>query len=514
MAAELENVKKRVLSAGQVATQPWLGLACLFSLIIALAFLFAPTVRVLHSQWLDDGLQTYTHGYLIVAICVWLLYRERTRFAYSIATPSVVGVVALAISSLLWLITYRAGIQTAHQIVFAGILALVVLAAFGWRAFFVASFALGYFFFAIRLWDVAIGPLQWATTSAVHFLLKVTGIPAYVDGNLVHLAAGTFEIADGCSGLHFIIVGLALALLYGEVNRDSIRTRLVLVSLALFLALLTNWVRVYTIVAAGYATDMQHYLVRVEHYRFGWLVFAVSMVTFFLIARRFPLRAERPFQYDMRDQQPIRTLAFGSLVALGAAAVGPVWNWLSPTHGPSPNIAESGRSQHGARVWEIRFAGADSTSVSLLETNLGDVEITTATYFYQSEDKELLGYGNTLTPSSAEQVATSARVDGPTPVIESRVTGTRDWLMWHYYEIGGVKTNRAWRAQLLYGYKSLLGSPVSRVVALRAECRNSCDAARDSLQLALASLNNTGMTSRPAEHSRAAEGNLTERPAR
>ncbi len=39
---------------------------------------------------------------------------------------------------------------------------------------------------------------------------------------------------------------------------------------------------------AGYLTDMQHYLVRVDHYYFGWALFAVAMAVFFLLARGKP----------------------------------------------------------------------------------------------------------------------------------------------------------------------------------------------------------------------------------
>ena len=103
----------------------------------------------------------------------------------------------------------------------------------------------------------------------------------------MHLAAGVFEVAGGCSGIHFLIVSLALATLYGEIGRDSLKVRLQLVALAAGLALLTNWLRVYIIIVAGHLTDMQHFLIREGHYNFGWMLFAGMMVVFFLLARRF-----------------------------------------------------------------------------------------------------------------------------------------------------------------------------------------------------------------------------------
>ena len=53
------------------------------------------------------------------------------------------------------------------------------------------------------------------------------------------------------------------------------------------LSLLANWVRVYVIIEAGYLTNMQHYLVRVSHYWFGWGVFALALVGFFWLTTWF-----------------------------------------------------------------------------------------------------------------------------------------------------------------------------------------------------------------------------------
>ena len=57
------------------------------------------------------------------------------------------------------------------------------------------------------------------------------------------------------------------------------------------LALLANWLRVYTVIEAGYLTDMHHYLVSVSHYWFGWGVFALALVAFFWLSTWLPAGA-------------------------------------------------------------------------------------------------------------------------------------------------------------------------------------------------------------------------------
>src|SRR5256885_16553100 len=77
---------------------------------------------------------------------------------------------------------------------------------------------------------------------------------------------------------HFMIVGLAVAALHGELRRDPWRVRIAQLALMASLALLANWVRVYTVIEAGYLTDMRSYLVSARRYRFGWAGFAGGAV--------------------------------------------------------------------------------------------------------------------------------------------------------------------------------------------------------------------------------------------
>ena len=74
------------------------------------------------------------------------------------------------------------------------------------------------------------------------------------------------------------------------------------------LALLANWVRVYTVIEAGYLTDMKHHLVSVGHYWFGWCVFAVALTCFFWLATWFsPAIAACARTACRRPRPPSRT---------------------------------------------------------------------------------------------------------------------------------------------------------------------------------------------------------------
>ena len=90
-----------------------------------------------------------------------------------------------------------------------------------------------YAYFTIPVWDLLNPLLQWLSAFAVRGVLSLIGLPVYFDGLHFQIPAGVFEIAGGCSGLHFFIVGAAIAVFYGELHRDRLATRVKLVALAI-----------------------------------------------------------------------------------------------------------------------------------------------------------------------------------------------------------------------------------------------------------------------------------------
>jgi len=51
------------------------------AVLVATVAAFWPTVASLVVHWEDTVSLSYTHGYAIVAVCAWLLWRARGRIA-------------------------------------------------------------------------------------------------------------------------------------------------------------------------------------------------------------------------------------------------------------------------------------------------------------------------------------------------------------------------------------------------------------------------------------------------
>ena len=202
-------------------------LITVYGLWVAVALLYWPSAVALNALWTNPSQEEpFTHGYLVLAIALWLIYRDRKRLAAAPIRPAPLALIALALLSALWVWAWRAVIQEAHLMLLPLLLFAAIVAAFGWRVARVLAFPVGYLYFAMPMWTDINGIVQTLSAKMTGVLIWITGLPAYVRGDFVHLPGGTIEIAQTCSGLHALIVGLALATLYGEITSEPLRRRL------------------------------------------------------------------------------------------------------------------------------------------------------------------------------------------------------------------------------------------------------------------------------------------------
>ena len=458
--------------------------------LVVLGFLlFWPTTASLIEQWEDTVRRTYTHGWLIVAITLWLLWRDRASWSHVVIRPSVLACVAVIGASIVWLIAYRAGVRIAHQALLPAMMFGAFTACYGFAAARRNTLPFAFLYFAVPLWDALNPLLQSGSTFAVRMLLRTVGIPAYFSGNTFTLPAGSLEIAGGCSGLHFFIVGVAIAVLYGELNRDSFRTRVKLVVLAAVLAMLTNWVRIFIIAVAAHLTDMQHYLVSEEHYTFGWIMFVGTMVLFFLIVRRWPVEAEQsPAPADTPPTDGVISWQ-GAALAVVSLLLAPLWLVADDNTVPLetlPRIVPSEISGWSTQTatredWQPVFVGADVTQRATFSKDSIAVESFAALYADQHQGKELIGFDNSV----AGEALRVRRRGSAAPWLEMEAVDARgdSWLLWYAYRLDRQWYARTLPLQLQYGVRSLTSAPLAAVVAFRTRCeRDDCSAARTTLR--------------------------------
>lgn len=456
-----------------------------------------PTVLSLVGYWEDTDNLSYTHGYLIAAISAWLVWRSRARLNTITLHPSWLAVGATAVLGGVWYLALISGIEVGHQVLLPAILLAAVAGGLGLRAAAVVAFPVGFLYFAVPVWSLINGQLQALTTLGVSFMIRATGLPAYIEGNFVHIPSGTFEIAGGCSGLHFFIVALAIAALYGELDRDRLRNRLLLVALAALMAIVMNWIRVYTIILNGHLTDMQGFLVQVDHYYFGWALFAVLLVLFFWIARRFvPLAVEASAAAMPATALPAPGVSVAGVIAtLVVLAVGPGLNALANARAAASDVPTALEMPAGVGgwqgpdwsggTWRPSYPKADAEAQA--EYRLGDqwVSAYANVYASQSQQRELVGsVNNILGATGWQRVEKVLRpmdtTEGAAEYVEitAAAPGDARWIVGYLYVVGDRTLTGDITSKLYYGVAVLAGRPQSGVVAAAARCADDgCDAA-------------------------------------
>jgi exosortase A len=452
-------------------------------LVIATFVAFWPTLLSLRERWEDTVGRTYTHGYIVVLLVFWMIWRDRDRLAAAPAKSFLPALLLAVAGAIAWLVAYRAGLQIVHQAALPALAAVAVLTVFGWPVLRALAFPLAWLYLAIPVWDAILPLLNSISVFAVRFLLRVADVPAFFVNNRFEIPGGTFEIADGCSGVHFFVVALTVSLLYGEVNRDSTRTRVKLVVFALLLAMATNWIRIFIIVLAGYLTDMTHSLVVNEHYSFGWYMFAGMMVFYFLIVRRWPAPAAQPATPAGApgDAVPRPGLA----VAILGLAIAPFMLLVDSNRATPAQLETAMRPDAGAAHagptpgWKPVFPNADATFTGAF----GEVELQVAGFASQGQGREVAGFSTSLLGETLHR-ARVPRGDVPAPWNESAAfdENGRRWLLWSAYRMDDRWYRNALGLQLEYGFRSLAGAPAAAVVALRARCdSDDCATARRAL---------------------------------
>jgi exosortase A len=447
---------------------------------------FWPSTLSLMEKWEDTVARTYTHGYVVFALGLWMFWRDRARWAVGAAKPFPPAIALLVFGAFCWLIAYRAGLQIVHQAALPALAASALLAIFGWRMLRGMAFPLAWFYLAIPVWDAVLPLLNAISVGAVRLMLRIADVPAYFVNNTFELPLGTFAIADGCSGVHFFVVGLTISLLYGEINRDNLRTRIKLVAFALLLAMATNWLRIFIIVMAGHLTDMQHSLVVDEHYSFGWYMFAGMMVLYFLVVRRWPAASEAPIVQAEPAGEPIpRRPAIAAAIGL---AIVPLWLYFDANRATDAQLARAMHEDAGFTPsaapsdWQPKFHGATRELHGFVRGADVPIEAYLVGFAAQRQGEEIVGFRNSLL---GEELRAQRRTQvAPAPWREIRAAGPTDnWVIWYSYRLEERGYRSPLRLQLEYGWRSLFGAPAAALIALRARCATTdCDAARESLQ--------------------------------
>jgi EpsI family protein len=473
------------------------ALCLVMGMFATTAMLYWQTSLEIAKMWgATETREEYTHGWLVLAVTLGLIWRDRALIRVAGVSPPFGGWLLVAFVGLVWLVGFYSSVQAITTLAMPLLVLSAIWAAAGASLARRVALPILLLYFALPVWGLVNPVLQWLTAVVNLSLARIVGIPVAMTEFTIQIPEGDFRIEDGCSGLHFFLVALCIAAVQGHIGGNDLRSRIKLLLLAGSIAIVTNWLRVFVLIMVGHLTNMQHFLVKVDHYYFGWVLFALALTSYFWLAQRVKLRCCMMSATTPRPEvvSAPRQVA-GIALTAAALALGPAWSVAhdnskrSAVEVPTPPVVPGWAGpQPYTGPWRPTFVGADwELSASYRNSEGVEVALYGATYYSQRQGKELVDRGNSIigsVQSESQRIDWTERVwDGLISPSEVRVAGSNgaEHLIWFTYFVNGKPDLMHRSGRVKYGVRSLFGHPTAGIVAISTDCTPDCESARQAL---------------------------------
>ncbi|HAL39705.1 MAG TPA: exosortase A [Polaromonas sp.] len=270
-------------------------LPALLMLLAWILFLYRDTAEAMVLTWSRS--ETFTHGFLVPPIVLWLVWRQRRVIAVQIPQPTVGAFVFIACAAFVWLLGDLVAVNAVTQLAFVALLVLTVPAVLGWSVARLIIFPLGFLFFAVPVGEFLLPQFMEWTANFTVLALRLSGVPVFREGLNFVIPSGNWSVVEACSGVRYLIASLTVGTLFAYLNYQSNKRRILFVMASIVVPVVANWMRAYMIVMLGHLSGNK-LAVGVDHLIYGWLFFGVVIVLMFIIGARW---AEPEKAADLRD---------------------------------------------------------------------------------------------------------------------------------------------------------------------------------------------------------------------
>ncbi|WDE05013.1 exosortase [Thalassomonas viridans] len=289
-----------------------------FMALIAIFTVFYPLQT--HEYW-DAWINShsYSHGLLLLLVSLFLIGSK--PYAVAGSGGNLGFLLLLAGLVLVYALASLAKIEVILRFLMPCFMIAATGAVFGYHNLKKFLIPLLLLFFTVPSWSIVSPIFQAIAANAVATISMLIGIPTYIEGNSVAIPNGTFLVAEGCSGVRYILVALSIALINSELSQFKTRSQVISLGLAFLLAIVANWVRIEIIVLYAHQYGMSHPIIA-DHNSLGWIVFAVFMLFYFLLLPYITTQENKEQAITpapLQSRQKWLGLASIAVLAMGAA---------------------------------------------------------------------------------------------------------------------------------------------------------------------------------------------------
>ena len=214
--------------------------------LLFLGILYYSVFKSMVYDWLH--LPDFSHGFLIPFISLFLVW-ERSAKLYSLSlSPKNSGVVLIIFGLFLLLVGNLAVESFTMRFSFLIVLSGIFLFLLGWTHLKLLLFPIVFLIFMIPIPSILmlkiILPMQLFASKVATAFLQQLGISVLREGNIIHLADTTLEVAEACSGIRSLISLLALGTIFSYFSTKILWQRIILVLSCFVIAIFVNALRV------------------------------------------------------------------------------------------------------------------------------------------------------------------------------------------------------------------------------------------------------------------------------
>ena len=246
---------------------------------VALLVCYAATLRGMVDQWSSDD--DMSHGFLVPPVILWIVWRERARWRALPPEPSLWGFAVLVFGALL---QFSAVLGVG---LFAGALALlfsiagavICLGGFTWLRILAFPLLLAVFTLPklAIVYNQMTLPLQLIASRIAVGILRIAGIGAIRDGNILDVGGHKVAVAEACNGIRYLLSLGFMAVVLAYLFDSKTWMRLALLAGAVPIAIFANAIRV---AAVGWLPSLES---GVPHIAAGAALFVVCLVALVLL---------------------------------------------------------------------------------------------------------------------------------------------------------------------------------------------------------------------------------------
>lgn len=427
------------------------------------------------AKWHES--ETFAHGFLIVPISAWLVWRRRHAIQSQVPNPNYWMLFPLAVLGFGWYLGYLATVVVAQQYGVVLMILFLVATILGNQIAKLIAFPLLFLLFAVPVGEFLLPMLMEHTADFVVFALRLTGVPVHREGLYFTLSSGNWSVVEACSGLRYLIASLTLGFLYAYLTYRSLARRAFFVLLSLAVPIVANWLRAYMIVMIGHFSSMK-YAAGVDHLIYGWLFFGVVMFLLFWVgsfwredhlAPKTTTTSPSVMAIDRPAWPAIVTI---TVVSAGVVMMPPLVASYRQGKSYRPPLLQVvpgyGAWQSGAgslNDWAPRFSNPGNRIRQVYGSDTQRVELYIGYYRNQRRSAQLISSENSLVRSNDNvwRIASERRHvltldNDQIPLVETQLRShTSRLLVWHWYWIDGQYTANPYWAKLLQAKSQLFG---------------------------------------------------------